>query len=139
MLGSGVRAGVRFRQAVRVLLVDEADRVLLFSLPAPRDGVVFWLATGGGIADGEDAMVAARREIYAATGLRDLELKAEIWHRLGEANGRRDRSGLTADQCIDGRDTWMRRSGWGGHTNRGDPHVCHEQAVWCSGDSLVSR
>jgi 8-oxo-dGTP pyrophosphatase MutT (NUDIX family) len=79
-----VRAGVRFRQAVRVLLVDEAGRVLLFSLPAARDGVVFWSGPGGGIEDGEDTMVAARR-IYEATGLRDLVLEAEVWQAPGRS------------------------------------------------------
>jgi 8-oxo-dGTP pyrophosphatase MutT (NUDIX family) len=88
-----VRADVRFRQAVRVLLVDEADRVLLFSFRAPRDGVRVLVAPGGGRGDGEDAMVATRREIYEATGLRDLELEAEVWHRLGDANVRRARGG----------------------------------------------
>ena len=46
---------------------------------------------GGGIEDGDDAMVATRREIYEATGLPDLELEAEVWQRLGEANVRRAR------------------------------------------------
>ena len=72
---------------------------------------MFWSAPGGGIEDGEDAMVAERCEICEATGLRDLELEAEVWHRLGEANVRRDRRGLSADQWIDGRDPWMRGSG----------------------------
>jgi len=72
---------------------------------------MFWSAPGGAIEDGEDAMVAARCEICEATGLRDLELEAEVWHRLGEANVRRDRRGLSADQWIDGRDTSMRGSG----------------------------
>jgi hypothetical protein len=56
-------------------------------------GSVFSLAPGGGRRDGEDAMVATRREIYEATGLRDLELEAEVWHRRGEANVRPARGG----------------------------------------------
>jgi len=45
---------------------------------------MFWSAPGGGIEDGEDAMVATRR-IYEATGLRDLELEAEVWHPPGRS------------------------------------------------------
>ena len=63
---------------------------------------MFWLAPGGGIEDGEDAMVGARREIYEATGLRDLELEAEVWHRPGEANVRRERRGRVQTRVLTG-------------------------------------
>jgi 8-oxo-dGTP pyrophosphatase MutT (NUDIX family) len=53
------------RRAVRVLLVDHAQRVLLFRLRNPDTGVVFWLAPGGSV---EDARAAARREVYEETG-----------------------------------------------------------------------
>ena len=46
---------------------------------------MFWSAPGGAIEDGEDAMVAARCEICEATGLRDLELEAEVWHPPGRS------------------------------------------------------
>ena len=69
------------RRAVRVLLVDDSERVLLLRSQHPDSGVVFWLAPGGGIDAGEDAPAAARREVREETGLDELELEAEVWHR----------------------------------------------------------
>jgi 8-oxo-dGTP pyrophosphatase MutT (NUDIX family) len=76
---------------------------------------VFSLAPGGGRRDGEDAMVATRREIYEATGLRDLELEAEVWHRRAKPTCVPPEAAPGVDQGIDGRDIWMRRSRWGHH------------------------
>jgi 8-oxo-dGTP pyrophosphatase MutT (NUDIX family) len=69
------------RHAVRVLLLDEHDRLLLFRAEDPGTGAVFWFPAGGGIEDGEDAVAAARREVAEETGLTDLQLEAEVWHR----------------------------------------------------------
>jgi 8-oxo-dGTP pyrophosphatase MutT (NUDIX family) len=68
------------RPTVRVLLLDERDRLLLFSLERP-DGVRVWFAAGGGIEPGEDAERAAVREVAEETGLRRLDLGPRVWRR----------------------------------------------------------
>ena len=68
---------VHVRHAVRVLLLDEQDRLLLF-LSARR---AWWQPAGGGIERGEDARAAAAREIAEETGLRAFELGDEVWRR----------------------------------------------------------
>ena len=50
------------RLAVRVLLVDQEDRVLLFRYSA-HDGERFWCTPGGGIDANESPCDAARREV----------------------------------------------------------------------------
>jgi 8-oxo-dGTP pyrophosphatase MutT (NUDIX family) len=69
------------RHAVRALLLDEHDRVLLFRTVHPDTGAVFWFTPGGGIEPGEDVRGAAARELEEETGQRDVDLAAEIWHR----------------------------------------------------------
>lgn len=72
---------VLLRHAVRVLLVDDADRVLLFRAVNPATGVAFWFPPGGAVEPGEDVESAAQRELREETGRSDIELGAEIWHR----------------------------------------------------------
>lgn len=69
------------RHAVRVLLLDECDSLLLFRAEDPQTGVAFWFPAGGGVEDGEDIESAAKREIAEETGLRDLCLGSEVWRR----------------------------------------------------------
>lgn len=76
------------RQAVRVLLFDEADRVLLVRF---WDGDRSWWCTpGGGIEPGETDEAAARREIREELGSESVELGACIWTRrhIGVFRGR---------------------------------------------------
>jgi 8-oxo-dGTP pyrophosphatase MutT (NUDIX family) len=67
----------RVRNAVRVLLLDEQDRLLLFR--SARRG--WWQPPGGGVKRREDPRAAALREIAEETGLREFELGAEVWLR----------------------------------------------------------
>jgi 8-oxo-dGTP pyrophosphatase MutT (NUDIX family) len=66
---------------VRVLLIDEDERVLLFRGEHPGSRAAFWFPAGGGIEDGEDPRETAVREVAEETGLRDLVLGPEVWHR----------------------------------------------------------
>ncbi len=83
------------RHAVRVLLLDENDSLLLFRAEDPGTGATFWFPAGGGIEDGEDATAAASREVAEETGLADLLLQAEVWHRRHVFTWR----GVELDQC----------------------------------------
>lgn len=59
------------RRAMRVLLVDEDDRILLFrdSDPGITPVPVFWITPGGGVDPGESDLQAAVREVAEETGL----------------------------------------------------------------------
>lgn len=60
------------REAARVLLLDAADRVLLFlgCDPAEPDAGCWWFTPGGGLEAGESARAGAVREVFEETGLR---------------------------------------------------------------------
>lgn len=59
------------RVSARVILLDDADRVLLFRGSDPHlPGDRFWFTPGGGVEAGEDLVEAAQRELTEETGLR---------------------------------------------------------------------
>jgi ADP-ribose pyrophosphatase YjhB (NUDIX family) len=68
------------RHAVRALVIDEADRVLLYRFVSPG-GESFWSTPGGGMEEGESAEEAIRRELREEVGLRDVDLGPCIWTR----------------------------------------------------------
>ncbi len=68
------------RAAVRALVLDRRDRVLLVQFRDDQ-GQVWWATPGGGIDDGESAEAAIRRELVEEAGLADFELGPEIWRR----------------------------------------------------------
>ena len=60
----------RTRRTVRLLVVDEADRLLLFRDSDPGlPGSSWWITPGGGIDPGETELDAAVRELAEETGL----------------------------------------------------------------------
>jgi 8-oxo-dGTP pyrophosphatase MutT (NUDIX family) len=84
------------RTAARVILVDDAGRVLLFrgwdpATPAHK----YWFTAGGGLNPGESPAEGAARELAEETGLRvsPAELGEPVWHEVTEFpfDGRRYR------------------------------------------------
>jgi 8-oxo-dGTP pyrophosphatase MutT (NUDIX family) len=57
------------RPTARIILMDDAQRVLLFSaLIGPGEQETYWLTPGGGVRDGETLAEAAARELAEETG-----------------------------------------------------------------------
>jgi 8-oxo-dGTP diphosphatase len=87
--------GLRIRTAVRALLLDPDDRVLLVRFEFPR--VTVWSTPGGGKEPDEDDEVALRRELDEELGLTEVTIGPHIWTRLhvipfldGNWDGQRD-------------------------------------------------
>lgn len=72
----------RLRDAVRALVLDPSDRVLLVRLVF--DHGAFWVLPGGGIDHGESVLDALCRELLEETGLRDPVIGPCIWNRVHE-------------------------------------------------------
>jgi ADP-ribose pyrophosphatase YjhB (NUDIX family) len=73
--------GPTLRRSVRVLLLDERDRLLLFRGERAETGEAFWFPPGGGLEEGEDVRAAAVRGERAETGLDPVPLGPEVWRR----------------------------------------------------------
>jgi 8-oxo-dGTP pyrophosphatase MutT (NUDIX family) len=69
------------RVSGRVLVLDEASRVLLVSSRDPVDGRVVWHTPGGRVEAGETLEEAAEREIAEELGLRLDALVGPVWER----------------------------------------------------------
>ncbi|HXW81046.1 MAG TPA: NUDIX domain-containing protein [Acidimicrobiales bacterium] len=72
------------RQAARVVLLDEANAVLLLAGrdPALQSAPGYWILPGGGAHAGERLEDTARREVYEETGARLNELGPVVWERF---------------------------------------------------------
>jgi 8-oxo-dGTP diphosphatase len=68
------------REAVRAIVVDDAQRLLLVRFEFPDREV--WAAPGGGIERGESHEAAVRRELREEVGVRDVALGPPVWKRI---------------------------------------------------------
>ena len=69
------------RHAVKLLLLDEHDRLLLIHSRDPSTDATCWYPVGGGIDPGESLQQAAAREAHEETGLRNLPEGTHVWWR----------------------------------------------------------
>ena len=76
---AGRSSGLPLRQAVRALVVDDRERVLLVRFVFPDRDV--WATPGGGIEPDEPDEQALRRELLEECGLEQPELGPIVWER----------------------------------------------------------
>ena len=66
---------------VKLLLMDEDDRVLLIRMEDPTTGARAWYPVGGGVEPDESLQQAAAREAHEETGLASLPMGTRVWTR----------------------------------------------------------
>ncbi len=71
---------LRLRAAVRALILDEDDHVLLAKFVFPT-GAEAWALPGGGLDDGESSDEGLRRELREELGLTSVPIGPHIWNR----------------------------------------------------------
>ena len=71
---------LRIREAVRAIVLDTADRILLVRFEFP--GGTRWALPGGGIEPGESHIDALHRELAEEVGLLDAAIGEHVWSRL---------------------------------------------------------
>ncbi|WP_327286866.1 NUDIX hydrolase [Streptomyces sp. NBC_01198] len=75
---------VHLRHAVRAVILDEDDRILLcrFVFAKPDGPMVVWAAPGGGVEAGESLLTALRRELREEVGLTCAADPPHVWHQV---------------------------------------------------------
>jgi ADP-ribose pyrophosphatase YjhB (NUDIX family) len=98
--------GLRIRTAVRALLLDPDERILLVRFEFPQG--TRWALPGGGVDAGETFHQALRRELTEEVGLVDVEIGPLIWVRThvialigGTFDGQRDHIHLVRSTPFD--------------------------------------
>lgn len=97
---------LRIRQAVRALLVTDADEIMLVRFEFPKGTV--WSTPGGGLEPGEDHLTALHRELVEEVGLSAPTVAHHVWNREhitphmdGRYDGQRDRYYLVPTERFD--------------------------------------
>jgi double-stranded uracil-DNA glycosylase len=70
------------REAVRAIVVDDAERVLLLRFENPVTQAVWWATPGGGIEPGESDRSALDRELAEEIGLAVADPGPVVWQRV---------------------------------------------------------
>jgi 8-oxo-dGTP pyrophosphatase MutT (NUDIX family) len=107
-------AGLRIRNTVRAVVIDDRSRILLVRWDFPErpalgyPAMSVWGTPGGGIEPGEEIEPALRRELAEELGLDDPAIGPEIWHRRhiipfldGRWDGQHDRFFLIETQAFE--------------------------------------
>jgi TDG/mug DNA glycosylase family protein len=69
------------REAVRAIVVDREERVLLVRFEHPVSGDAWWATPGGGVDDGESDEQALRRELREEAGLTKFDIGPLVYTR----------------------------------------------------------